>query len=151
MDDLFATVDAALRSGSPGETLVTLARELREMGRYDLLFEARGMAKRLELGLPLIQTEPSSSFSEHLRPAYEESVVAAARESGELYLQAGNIPAAYRYLRAIGETEGIYRAIETAEPEEDAEDVIAIAFQEGVHPSKGLDLILRRHGMCRAI
>lgn len=151
MDDLFATVDAAMQSHSPGDTLGLLARELREMGRYDLLFEARGMAKRLELGLPLIQTEPTSSLPEQIRADYEETVIKAARESGQLYLEAGNIPAAYRFLRAIGETEGVVRAIETAEPEEDAEDVIAIAFQEGVHPSKGLELILRRHGMCRAI
>src|SRR5687768_15302919 len=114
MQDLFAAVDMALDSVSPGETLAMLARQFHEMGRYDLLFEARGMAKRLELGLPLIQTEPSSSFPEHLRPAYEEAIVAAAREAGELYLQAGNIPAGYRYLRAIGETASVASAIGTA-------------------------------------
>jgi hypothetical protein len=151
MQDLFASVDAALKSGSPAETFDMLAREFRQNGLYDLLFEARGMAKRLELGLPLIQTESSASFPDDLRPAYEAAVVAAAREAGELYLQAGNIPAGYRYLRAIGDLAPVVAAIDQAEPGDDIDDVIAIAFQHGVHPYKGLQLILRSHGICRAI
>jgi hypothetical protein len=151
MQDLFAAVDAALKAGSPAEALDMLAREFHQRGRYDLLFEARGMAKRLELGLPLIQTASSSSFPDDVRPAYEEAVVAAAREAGELYLQAGNIPAGYRYMRAIGDVAPVAAAIDGAEPGDDVEDVIAIAFQHGVHPSKGLQLILQRHGICRAI
>lgn len=151
MQDLFAALDAVLKSGSPGETLDMLAREFSSAGRYDLLFETRGMAKRLELGLPLIQTEPSSSFPEDVRPVYEEAVIAAAREAGELYLRAENIPAGYRYLRAVGDLAPVAAAIENAEPGDDIEDVIQVAFHQGVHPAKGLEWILRRHGMCRAI
>jgi hypothetical protein len=151
MQDLFASVDAALNSGSPAEALDMLAREFHQRGWYDLLFEARGMAKRLELGLPLIQTESSTSFPDDVRPAWEAAVVAAAREAGELHLQAGNIAAGYRYFRAIGDVAPVAAALEKAEPGDDFEDVIAIAFQHGVHPSKGLQLILQRHGICRAI
>ena len=151
MQDLFASVDAALSGGSPSEAVEMLAREFHQRGWYDLLFEARGLAKRLELGLPLVQTESSTAFADSVRPAYEAAVVAAAREAGELYLQAGNIPAGYRYLRAIGELEYVAAAIDKAEPGEDIENVIAIAFQDGVHPAKGLQLILERHGICRAI
>jgi hypothetical protein len=109
------------------------------------------MRKRLELGLPLIQTESSSSFPADRRAAYDDAMIAAAREAGQLYLAAGNIPAGYRYLRAIGETAPVAEAIATAEPQDDLEEVIGIAFQEGVHPVKGLELIFRHHGMCRAI
>ena len=151
MQDLFASVDAALKSGTPAEAFDMLAREFHQRGWYDHLFETRGMAKRLELGLPLIQTEPSTSFPDGLRPVYEAAVVAAAREAGELYLQAGNIPAGYRYLRAIGDLAAVAAVIDKTEPGDDIEDVIAIAFQHGVHPSKGLQLILQRHGICRAI
>jgi hypothetical protein len=98
-----------------------------------------------------IQTESSTSFPEGIRPAYEAAVVAAAREAGELYLQAGNIPAGYRYLRAIGDLAAVVAAIDKAEPGDDIEDVIAIAFQYAVHPAKGLQLILQSHGICRAI
>src|SRR3982750_1914053 len=119
MQDLFPSVDAALNSGTPRETLDMLAREFHQMGLYDLLFEARGMAKRLELGLPLIQTEPSTSFPDDLRPAYEAAIIAAAREAGELHLQAGKIPAACRYLRAIGELAPVAAAIDRADPGEE--------------------------------
>src|SRR3954449_6751503 len=116
MQHLFDAVDTALKSGSPGEVFEMLAREFREMGRYDLLFELRGMAKRLELGLPLIQTESSSTFSDELRPVYDDAVIAAAREAGELYLQARDIPAAFRYFRAIGDLSPVSDAIAKAEP-----------------------------------
>ena len=150
MDELFAAVDAALASSDPGETLDLLAREFRAGGRYDLLFEARNMRQRFQLGLPLVQTGPLN-LPEDLRPAYEESALAAAREAGELYLAAGDIPAAYRYFRAIGDPAPVAAAIENSDPGEKLEEVIAIAFQEGVHPAKGLELILKNHGMCRAI
>lgn len=149
--DLFFALDEALQSSSPTEALGMLAREFRNSGRYDLLFETRGMAKRLELGLPLIQTEASSTFPDEARAVYEETMVSAAREAGQLHLQAGNIPAGFRYLRAIGEVEAVTAAIENCQPGSDLEDVIAIAFQHGAHPAKGLELILQNHGMCRAI
>ena len=150
-DDLFQAVDNAVGSNSSSAALDLLVGEFRETGRYDLLFEVRKMRKRLELGLPLIQAESSNCLPEQLRSVYEQSLIGAAREAGELYLAGGNIPAAYRYLRAIGETQLVAEAIEKADPGEDLENVIAIAFQEGIHPSKGLELILRNHGMCRAI
>src|SRR3954451_5153462 len=139
-DTLFHAVDTALESNSPAEALDLLADEFRRGGRYDLLFEARGMRKRLDLGLPLIQPEPSSSFPEHVRPAYEDAMIAAAREAGNLSLAAGNTPAAYRYLRLLGETGQIAASIENAEPGEDLDAVISIAFENGVHPVKGLEL-----------
>lgn len=152
MQDLFEAVDNALAWASPAEALQMLASEFRQMGRYDLQFEARSMAKRFELGLPPIQTESSASFPEDLRPAYEEAIMAAAREAGELYLEAGNIPAGYHYFRAIGDIAPVAAAIEKAEPAEGTvEGVVAVAFQEGVHPAKGLELMIRHHGMCRAI
>jgi hypothetical protein len=150
-DDLFRTVDAVLDSESPADALEMLAGEFRACGRYDLLFEARTMRKRVDLGLPLVQTEPSSSFPDEVRTVYDQAVIAAAREAGELYLAAGNIPSGWRYLRAIGELAPVAAAIENAQPDEDLDELIAIAFQEGVHPLKGLELILRNQGICRAI
>ena len=150
-DDLFHAVDERLRSAPPGDALDLLMDEFRKTGRYDLLFEARRMRKRLELGLPLIQTESFSSLPADTRGSYDNAVIAAARETGNLYLADGHIPAAYRYFRAIGETAPVADAIAAAEPGDDVEEVIAIAFQDGLNPAKGLELILRTHGMCRAI
>ena len=154
-DDLFSALEDALASLPPAAALDLLIERLRSNRQYNLMFEARLMRTRLELGLPLVQTEPTSSFPDAQRPAYEAAVVEAAREAGQLYLAAGDIEGGYRYLRAIGETEPVAAAIEhiefPAEPGDGLESTIAIAFQEGIHPVRGLELILRHHGMCRAI
>jgi hypothetical protein len=42
-------------------------------------------------------------------------------------------------------------AIETVEPGDNIEPIIEIAFQEGVHPAKGLELILKKYGICQAL
>ncbi len=155
MPDFFQVLDSALESGDPVQALRSLSGELRSGGAYDLLFDIRGMIARLELGLPPIWTGPPASFPADLRPAYDEAIYKAAREAGELYLSAGNIPAAYRYFRAIGDMAPVTGALDGLgadfDPGAQLEDVIAIALQQGLHPRKGLELILRRHGMCRAI
>jgi hypothetical protein len=85
--------------------------------------------------------------------------VRAAREVGELMLADGNIPLAWPYFRAIGDTGPIVRALErfkapdthTPESHEALGATIQIAFHEGIHPRKGFELILEHYGLCRAI
>lgn len=149
--DLFAELDTKLESGDLAAALDYLAGQFQALGQYGLFFEARLMRKRHELALPLIQTEASSDFPEAKRAAYEQAMIEAARETGGLYLASGEIDRAWPYFRAIGETQPMADAIEHADPGDNADAVIAIAFQEGVHPAKGLELILKNHGMCRAI
>jgi len=152
--DFFQALDSALESVDPIQALDALTCELRAAGRYDLWFDIRGMRKRLELGLPPIWTGSPSAFPPDLRPAYDDAIFAAAREAGELYLAAGNIPAGYRYLRAVGDTAPVAAALEKTRAEDlgdSLEDVISIALQHGLYPLKGIELILRHHGMCRAI
>ena len=154
-EDLFSALEKALTEAPPETALDLLIERLRSGGQYNLMFEARLMRARLALGLPIVQTEPTSSYPDDVRPTYESAVVEAAREAGQLYLAAGDIESGYRYLRAIGELEPVAAAIDRAEFPEGGgaglDAAIAIAFQEGVHPARGLDLILRHHGMCRAI
>ncbi len=150
-EERFGVVDRMFESGEPARSLDFLIEDFRAAKDYPALFEARLMKRRLELGLPLIQTEPASSFPPDARNAYEEAVVEAAREVGQGFLADGRIDRAWPYFRAIGETAPVAEAIDRVDPGEEIDSVIAIAFQEGVHPVKGLDLILSRHGMCRAI
>lgn len=147
---LFTTLDSLLPNASPAEALDFLIAEFRRNRQYALLFEAILMKRRAELGVALIQTGP---LPEDKRTAYDETVIAAAREVGSLFLAEGNIERAWPYFRAIGETASIREAIAQYDPGEDAdpEPVIDIAYQQGVHPAKGLELILTRFGMCRAI
>lgn len=144
-------VDQRIESGDPGAALEFLIEEFRKERNYPALFEARLMKSRLDLGLPPIQTEAASNWPEDVRRAYEGAVTRAAREAGEAFLAEGNIERAWPYFRAIGETSPVADAIEKVQPGEESDGVVAIAIQEGVHPAKGLELILAQHGMCRAI
>ncbi|MCC6586088.1 MAG: hypothetical protein IT168_05165 [Bryobacterales bacterium] len=151
MDDLFQSVDGLLSGGRPVSSLEYLIEEFRREKNYPAVFEARLMKCRHELGLPVIQTESFSSFPAEQRQEYETTFLDAAREVAEAYLADGRIERAWPYFRAIGETGPVFAAIDRLAPAEGQEDVIGIAFQEGLHPRKGLELMLAQHGMCRAI
>ena len=153
--EILPELDRILVSPNSARSLDFLSEHFRENKNFALLFESRLMKKRLELGLPLIQTEDSSAFPEAARAAYDQGMIDAAREAGTLFLSEGNIERAWPYFRAIGDTAPVVQAIDEfkigdTSPEELA-PVIGIAFQEGVHPAKGLQLILEAQGMCRAI
>ncbi len=145
MADIFPSLDRLLESGSPAAGFDLLIEEFLAAKEYGTVFEARLMKKRFELGLPLLQTDSLND------EAYQAGVVEIARQTGELFLGEGNIERAWPYFRAISEYEPVVRAIENLEPREGLEGVISIAFQEGVHPLKGIELILAGHGMCRAL
>src|SRR5262249_55926388 len=128
-----------------------LSQKFLQEKNYPSLFETRLMQKRLELGLDPIQTGSLEDVPAPVRPAYERAFVDAAREVGGLFLGDGDLPRAWPYYRAIGETGPVADAIEQATQGEDIESVIAIAFQERVNPRKGFELILLQYGICRAI
>lgn len=149
--ETFDRMAQALREGGPEAGFEFLAGQLREEKNYPLLFEARLMQKRHELGLPLIQTDSAAGWPEATRRAYDEGLVAAAREVGGLFLACGDLARAWPYFRAIGESAPIAEAIDRAVAGEGIEPVIEIAFHERVNPRKGFELILQHHGICRAI
>ena len=151
LEESFQNLDRFLASGDRAGGLDFLIEHFRANNDVRSFFEARLMKTRLELGLPLIQTELPPEIPTDLRGNYDQGMIAAARETGALALDNGDIPLAWPYFRAIGEPGPIIEAIERAEPGDSAEQIINIAFGEGVHPAKGLELILDHHGMCRAI
>ena len=157
MDDAYDLLAQALACDGPRGGFEFLAQRFREEKNYPLLFETRLLAKRHELGLPLIQTGTLEDVPEGLRPAYERAFIEAAREVGGLFLADGDIPRAWPYYRAVGETGPVAAAIEAVAPpgesetREDFDTVVAIAWQERVHPRKGFELILAQYGTCRAI
>jgi hypothetical protein len=150
-EERFRAVDAILEHGDPATSFDFIIQTFRNDRNYPALMEARLMKKRHELRLPLIQTEQVEAFPLEVQPSYEAAFIEAARETGELFLADGNIERAWPYFRAIGETAPVAAAIERVQPGEGIEPIIEIAFQQGVHPVKGLELILGQFGMCRAI
>jgi len=150
-DDLFDTLEQTLRSAGADAGFDLLIAKFREEKKYPLVFEARLMKSRHALGLPLIQNERLEDLPEAKRVAHERAFMDAAREVGGLFLADGDIPRAWSYFRAIGETAPVAAAIGNLQPQENQEAVIEIALQERVHPSKGFELILANYGICRAI
>jgi hypothetical protein len=158
-ETIFSWIEHALQNGNAGAALEQLAQRFRRDKQYRRLFDARLMQKRLELGLPLLSAPGISHVPKELQQPYQDASVQAAREVGELLLADRNIPQAWPYFRAIGDTAPIIEALDTfdvadadtPESQEALGATIQIAFQEGLHPRKGFELILRHYGLCRAI
>jgi hypothetical protein len=150
-EDLFDALEALLRSRGPQAGFDLLIAKFREEKRYSLGFEARVMQSRHALGLPVLQNSPLESLSGEKRTAHEHAYIAAAREVGGLFLQDGDIPRAWSYFRAVGDSAPVAAAIENVAPGENQEAIIEIALHERVHPRKGFELILADFGICRAI
>ena len=149
-ENVFERLESLLSSRNPESVFEFLEEQFREDKKYPHLFETLLMRKRREMGLPLIQTGPLD-LPDPQRRDYEESFIRAAREVGALYLADGNVPRAWPYFRAIGETAPVAAAIERIQEMEDIGPIVEIAFYEKVHPVKGFELILNQYGSCRAI
>jgi hypothetical protein len=150
----FALLEDALRAQGPTAALDRLIEQLDARGEYRALLEAYLLRARHELGLPVIMSGPLASLPEPARTQYEEKYVAAIRLVGSRHLEAGDIPTAFAYFRAIGETEPVARAIADYRPTENDDRlgaVIEVAFNHGVSPERGFELIMEHHGTCPAI
>ena len=150
-EDDFDRTEQALKAGGAESALRFLSEKFRSEKNYAALFETRLMRKRRELGLPVLQMGSLDDIPEDKRPSYEKEFIEAARETGNLFLGDGDIPRGYSYLRAIGDTQPVYNAIEGLTSENVNDAVLEIALHERVHPRKGFELVLGTHGICRAI
>jgi hypothetical protein len=151
MTDSFELLERTYRSQGAEAAFDLLIRRASEEKDSRVLFGTRIMQARHRLGLPLIETEPALNLAGEQRLVYETAFREAARETGDLLLAAGDIAGAWPYFKAIGEHAPVAAAIENVNGGENLDRVIEIAFQEGVNPRKGFELILEHHGICRAI
>ena len=151
----FDHLDEALTAGPPGAALDALAERLAAAADYRALLDALLLRARLDLGLPLARPGSLADLPEPARTAYEDRYVAAITRVGTLILDAGELGAAWSYFRAIGEKGPIYEAIDRFVPDPDdherLDEVIDVALGQGVHPARGFDLVLDRHGTCSAL
>ena len=141
----------ALFEQSPSAGVEALVAKLGDSCEHHALFRARLLAKRLELGLPLINPGDLKSSPEDARTTYEEYVETVCREIGSKYLAEGNIAQAWRYFRTIGDVKPIREALEKVDAKTATDDMIDIALGQGAHPMRGFEMTLERDGLCRAI
>lgn len=150
-EDDFDRAEQALQAGGAEAALQFLSDKFRNEKNYAALFETRLMRKRRELGLPLLQMGSLDDIQEDKRPGYEKEFIEAARETGNLFLGDGDIPRGYSYLRAIGDLQPVFNAIDRLTMDDVNDAVLEIALHERVHPRKGFELVMASHGICRAI
>src|SRR5205807_1181771 len=108
----FESLEQAFRSAGPAAVFDLLIRAALETKDYRLLFGTRMIEIRHELGLPLIETEPTINLSGERLSAYENALKKAAREAGELFLADGDIVNAWTYFKALGDAAPVAAAIE---------------------------------------
>jgi hypothetical protein len=149
----FDRLRTALDASGPAAAVAQLIADLRAQGDYPNLFYALLLKKRIELGVSPFPTGPSSELPPHTHEPYEQAIRDAGREVGHALIAQRKFGQAWSFFRMLGEPDPMRAAIEQYAPEadEDVYPVIEIAWQGGVHPRKGFDLVLDRHGVCSAI
>lgn len=149
----FERLHGTLKSAGPAKAVDSLIEELRKSEDFGNLFYALLMKKRIELGVSPFPTGPSAELPPETHEPYEQAIREAGRHVGNLFLQRGELSRAWNFFRMLGEPEPVRDALEKYQPkaEDDIYPLIEIAWQGGVLPKKGFDLILDRHGVCSAI
>jgi len=149
----FDRLKSRLAAEGPAAAVNALIAELRQAEDYSALFYALLMKKRVELGVAPFPTGSSAELPVHTHEPYEQAIRDAGREVGGLFLQKGDVPRAWNFFRMLGEPDPVREALEKFQPSDDDDiyPIIEVAWQGGVLPKKGFDLILARHGVCSAI
>jgi len=153
MASVYDDLQQALAADGPVAAIDRLIKRLRETQEFGPLFYALLLKKRHEMGVTPIPTRPAQELPEAVHAEYEEAIRQAGRTVGNLYIDAGDIPAAWHYFRLIGDAQPVKDALERYVPA-DTEDIyplVEIAFHHRVHPARGFDLVLNRQGICSAI
>jgi hypothetical protein len=150
---LFDELGQAVEKEGAAAAIERLCSRLRERKDYTNLFYALLLKKRFEMGASPVPTGASQDLPPEMHEPYEEAIRQAGRLVGQLYLDEDNIAHAWAFYRMIGEHEPIARVLDKYQPKEgeDCQQIVEIAYHQGVHPRKGFDMILERYGICSAI
>jgi hypothetical protein len=162
---IFGELEQTLTDEGAEAAIERLCATLREKKDYGNLFYALLLKKRHELGVSPLPGDAAQDLPQAAVAPYEEAIRQAGRLVGQLYLDDGDIPRAWVYFRMLGEPEAVAKALETYQfklrddtagevddPEADIrQQLIDIAFNQGVHPRKGFDWILENYGICSTI
>ncbi|MCS7168722.1 MAG: hypothetical protein RMI91_10935 [Gemmatales bacterium] len=153
MPSIYEELADLVAKAGPEAAVARLIRELEARRDYTGYFYALILAKRLELGLPAVQSRFDSQVPEPLAEPYEQGIREAARQAGRLALAVGDVAAAWPFFRMIQEPQEVARALEHLEPTEpeQCQQLIQIALYEGANPRRGFEWVLKHYGICNAI
>jgi len=149
---LFAQLRSEMESGGAAAALDRLIEELRREKSYRELFEAMRLRLRLELGLPLLEEVDDAELSEETRRKLDAGLIAACREVGQGLMEQGELRDGWLYLRAAGDKSLAAKLLSDIDVnEENLDDFVEVALQEGVNAGEGFRLVLDHYGTCNAI
>ncbi len=152
VDSAYEQIASSLQTDGAPAALERLAEHLRREAHYHELCDALLMRARLQLGLPIIMTQPLDDLRDPVRTQMENACIEIYREVGTLLLRAGRVREAWMYLRPVGDRAEVARELTQLAPtEENIDSFLELAIHEGVAPRWGFELLLRERGLCNAI
>jgi len=147
----FEQLNEVMSAGDVAAALDKLVERLLAEQKYHELFEARLMAVRHRLGLP-VTGDDLDSLDDAMRTKVEEAMLENCKQIGTLLVEAGRYREGWMYLRTAGEREPLASVLQQSTPDEDRMDeFIELALYEGVAPQRGFELVLEHYGTCNAI
>lgn len=154
-DSAIVQMTSGLQSSGVPAVFESLIAALRERKEYHKLFDAICLKKKHELGVPLLRPTSFDDIPEEKKDTFEEAYVAAAREVAQLLLTDKKLGQAFVYFHAIRDTDPLRNVLDSfAVPDQssdESEELIDLAFYKAVHPSKGMEILLKTHGTCSTI
>lgn len=144
-------------SAAPDAVLDAVERALLAQKDYHRLFDAKLIRVRNGLGLSITQPTSLKEIPAEHEKTFREAYTKAARETGQLFLDGGQLADAWAYFRTIQETEPVRQAIAkqvaevAAEPGPHLDELLNLALYEGAHVVEGLKLLLKTHGVCNTV
>src|SRR6516165_8959080 len=94
---VFDSLKVRLAADGPKAAADQLCESLRQAGDYGKLFYALLLKTRIEMGILPIPTASAVDLSNAQQEQYEQAIREACRTVGLLFLDAGNIGAAFSY------------------------------------------------------
>lgn len=151
-DSVFSSLESALQEQGPDGVLDALEARLLADQRYHELFEVEKMRLRKRFDLPLVATGRDELPSGPLREQFDDGLVDACRRVGLLLMQAGRLREGWHYLRAAGDVTLVRQTLTQLQPSEDnLEEFLELAIQEGLDLQRGFQLMLEHYGVCNTI
>src|SRR4029079_7056254 len=102
MPEFFDELQKSLGRDGPNSAIDKLCAHLCGQSDFTALFYALLMKKRLAMGVSPNPTLPAARLPVDRQAEYEHAIREAAHHIGKLSLDAGDIPAAWRFYRMLG-------------------------------------------------
>ena len=152
-ETLFDQLHSTVATQGIGPAMDQLITKLDQREDYQALFYALLLKKRVELGVSPFPTGPAAELPSEAHEPYEDAIREAGRKVGGLYLAKKQIARAWGYFRMLDEPQPVIDALEKFEagPDDDVYGAVEVAWQQGLSPQRGFDLVLNHHGICAAI